>query len=347
MAPIVKRLFVMVRDKLGESVFAFASLQEFARRNPDTRIVLLARDPYTMLYPTAPNVRVVRYRSSAQAYLYCLGLRLLARRFDALVLLKGYGPKTEQLCRLVPARRKISSNSLIAVAGMEYTAGPGSDRQHYYPAYLALKMLDPGLEFPRQLAFPPLAQKRAAREPDCVVVCPVSEEERRCFTPAALRQVLALAAREYPGHRVLVTVRNEAELALLQGADTSGAEVFLFDTLDALIERFAASAHYFGTDTGLLHIALAMGMPATVFFGQSNPDDAVLPTQPGVRKIRLAALGTSVCPMEQCLRGDCIELAVRNATGQPAALPIQDFCPLAGIPAERLGENTDVDQPTS
>jgi ADP-heptose:LPS heptosyltransferase len=330
----------MVRDKLGESVFAFASLQEFARRNPETQIVLLARNPYTLLYPATPNVRVVRYRSSAQATLYCLGLRLFVRCFDALLLLKGYGQKTEKLCRLIPARRKISSNPLIRVPNMEYVIGDGSDKGHYYPAWLALKMLDPGLEFPRQLAFPLLMAKRAARQPDYVVVCPVSDEERRCFTPAALRQVLALAAREHPGRRILITVRNEAELALLRDADASGAEIFLFHTLDALIERFAASAHYFGTDTGPLHIALAMGMPATVFFGQSHPDDAVLPKQPAVRRIRLSALGDSNCAVDQCLRGDCIELAVRNATGSTMALPpLQDFCPLKNIAMECLFEN--------
>jgi ADP-heptose:LPS heptosyltransferase len=313
--------------------------------------VLLARYPYTLLYPTAPNVQVVHYRNGFQATLYCWRLRLFARRFDALVMAKGFGPKTEKLCRLIPARRKISSNPLIRTPEMEYPEGIEDSKKCYYSAWRALKQLDPDLPYPQALAFPPLMQKRAGREPDCVVICPVSEEERRCFTPVTFRLVVELAKQQYPERKILLLVRNEGELARLHGVDTSGTEVFFFRTLDTLIERLAGSAHYFGADTGLLHIALAMGIPATVFFGPCNSVDAVLPGQPKVRKIRLAALGDSACSMEQCLRGDCIERAARNLIrdggnqpAPPALLPLQDFCPLKNMAAESLAENADVRQ---
>lgn len=336
-----KRIFVLVRDKLGESMFAFASLRAFALRNPNARIVLLARDAYAPLFPATPNVRVVRYRNSVQATLFCLGERLLGRRYDALAILKGYGKRTAKLCRLISARRRVSSNPLLDVPGMEILSGPDSEKRHYYPAWLTLKMLDPGLPFPDSLTFPQLAAMRDATAADAVAICPVSEEERRCFTPAALRHVVGLAARAHPGKRIRVLVRNGSEQALLHGAHPEGVDIVRFQTLPTLLALFATSAHYYGTDSGLLHIALAMGMPATVIFGQSNPDHVVLPGQPGVRRIRLAGLGETVCPMDQCLRGDCIEWAAGNAVGGATDLQLQDFCPLNGLPRAALADNRD------
>ena len=78
-----------------------------------------------------------------------------------------------------------------------------------------------------------------------------------------------LAARELPV--VVLTAPNQAQLAE-QLKENSGAPVITFTDL-SLPEVTALSARarlFVGNDSGIAHIAAAVGLPSVVIFGSSN-----------------------------------------------------------------------------
>jgi len=58
-------------------------------------------------------------------------------------------------------------------------------------------------------------------------------------------------------------------------------------------------------DTGLLHLAVALGVPATAVYGPSDPVVAGLP--PGAGDVLRTGIGCSPCRERRCQRRDCLE----------------------------------------
>jgi ADP-heptose:LPS heptosyltransferase len=70
-------------------------------------------------------------------------------------------------------------------------------------------------------------------------------------------------------------------------------------------------------DTGLLHLAVALGVPATAVYGPSDPVVAGLPPRTG--EVLRTGIGCSPCRERRCQRRDCLEGLEPEAVG--AAIP--------------------------
>lgn len=66
-------------------------------------------------------------------------------------------------------------------------------------------------------------------------------------------------------------------------------------------------------DTGLLHLAVALGVPATALFGPSDPVVAGLP--PGAGDLLRTGIACSPCRERRCQRRDCLEGLEPDAVG--------------------------------
>ncbi len=66
-------------------------------------------------------------------------------------------------------------------------------------------------------------------------------------------------------------------------------------------------------DTGLLHLAVALGVPATAVYGPSDPVVAGLP--PGAGEVLRTGIACSPCRERRCQRRDCLEGLEPDAVG--------------------------------
>jgi ADP-heptose:LPS heptosyltransferase len=89
--------------------------------------------------------------------------------------------------------------------------------------------------------------------------------------------------------------------------------------------------YYYGMDTGVYHLAVAMGVEATVFFGPTQPLVAIMPQQTKVASIRLEVLQNDHCDIVDCACPLCLYQAVDSFVDAPCATPLEATparCPL-------------------
>jgi len=340
---MARRVLLVIRDKLGDSLLAFAVVQSYLALRPDDDVTVLMRRDYADLVRGERGFTLVRYRNAAQAMLWALLQRWFAPPFDALIVLRGFGPRMRRLGRLIRAQRKINLDGRLAPEFAEWPAPLDSATQEQFTlplaSYRAAALYEPALRMPEALHLPSLGRRRAQAQAEFIGVCPLSGEDRKDLSPQALERLLEHLGRAEPGVPVKVLVRaRAAERFALAGRP--GCELVSYGTLPALLTYFARMKAYYGVDTGLYHLAAAMGMPCTLVFGPTQPRRIILPRQ-RARAIRLAVLGDRHCEVKTCTRPLCIDQALANLAGG-GALPLEGppaACPLREHPGEALRAN--------
>lgn len=332
----MRKIFVMIRDKLGDSIIAFQALSAYRAAHPEDEITLMVHGHYMPLFAREKGYRFVPYVSSLQALAWVLWQRLTLRRFDVVLVLRGSGSKVAWIARLLSARLRIHALNRYPDIFPDTPPDPGLAltivETHIEAAMRSLRSLDPNLQYPERLRLPGLDAYRQTSE--AVVICPVSDEVRRTLSRDDVIQLLPEIRRRHPGMKVWILVRRSGEEGFMAG-DLAGAEVRAFESIEPLLVLLGKAAAYYGVDTGLYHIAAAMGLPAVVFFGPSQPYKVILPGQ-AAEPVRLAALGQSHCDNKECTTPVCIHQAVADWSAMPR--PGADFpegCPLLSPPSEQ------------
>ncbi len=101
------------------------------------------------------------------------------------------------------------------------------------------------------------------------------------------------------GYRVLLPWGNDVERGRAQRiADGSGAEVLPALTMSGLLQELGGAALVVGVDSGLSHLAGALGVPTLAIYGSTGPD---LTGARGARVVNLAAEFTCApCRSRSC-----------------------------------------------
>jgi ADP-heptose:LPS heptosyltransferase len=145
--------------------------------------------------------------------------------------------------------------------------------------------------------------------------------------------------------RLFVNPGNAGAEAFTSQGLPDGCELRGFRNLRSLVAEYLELAAWYGTDTGLYHLAVAMGIPATVFFGPTQPHKIIMPAQSNVRVHRLAALGERHCEVKSCRRPACLHGAVATFAGRPSATSLNETpheCPLRAMGSEVPRELADL-----
>ena len=163
------------------------------------------------------------------------------------------------------------------------------------------------------------------------------------MSPQTLAALLRAIAANHPGAivRVFVNPSDRGADALLAAGLPAGAEFRFFPQLEDLVRELSMLAHIYSTDTGLYHMATSMGIPATVFFGPTQPWKIMMPAQPAARGARLKVLGGNHCEEKQCKSPLCIDAAIGAFAGETPAGTLADTpagCPLRAVPPAQLAE---------
>jgi ADP-heptose:LPS heptosyltransferase len=334
--PSGRRVLFVIRDKLGDSLLAFATVQQYLKLRPGDDVTVLMRKDYAELVAGEDGFRLVRYRGGTQAMLWAGMQRVLARPYDALVVLRGFGDRVRKLGALVPARRRISFSGKLAPTFSEWPpAFESEDWSLVEPSFRAAAVLEPGLAVPQRLELSSLRPPAAVQGKRFVGVCPITDEKRKDMSQASLDPLLDHIARTHLGVPIKVLVRDGAE-TLFDLGGRSACELVNFRDLTRLRELFGSMAAYYGADTGLYHLAAAMGVPATVVFGPTQPGRIILPRQEAA-SVRLEVLAESHCEVKSCRDPACIEQACANLVSGDTVVALDRTpadCPLRRWPPE-------------
>lgn len=335
-----RRVLFVIRGKLGDTLVAFATVRQYVDAYPGDRVTLLTRAGYADLLGDEKGVRVLGFSSRLGMMALLLKLRL-EPAFDALLVVWAFGGPVKWIGRMVRAERKVYLDSRFSKIYPEF-ADLSPDRLQSEPMWRVARIFEPGLPQPVRLRVPSLAARRKP-DPFVIGIAPLADEPRRSLSPSMLALLVAEISSRHPGLPVRVFV-NESDRGcggLVAAGLPAGAEFFHFPQLEDLVRGFADLAHLYCTDTGLYHLAAAMGIPATVFYGPTQPWKNMMPGQSTSKGVRLKALGRDHCEEKSCEAPACIEDAIRGF-GRNAPLGSLELtpanCPLRAFPPEKLSE---------
>lgn len=338
---MARRVLFVIRGKLGDSLVGYAAVRAFALAHPADETWLLVRRNYARLVAGEPGVRLVAFGSRIEMLLKLAWLRWTRPAFDVLAVLWGFGKPIERIAQLVRARRKLYLNGNLPGLYPEFPA----EQEHAAqidPARRVIRLFEPEFVPPDRLVLPGLA---ARRNPQGVIgVTPIADELRRSLDPESLSALLDSLGRRHPGRRIWIFLgaRDAGARALLDRSYPPGVELKIFRELTDLLPWYAQLDAWIGADTGLYHLAVACGIPATVFFGPTQPEKIVMPGQPAATWVRLAVLGNEHCEVKTCERPLCLHRALANYAGRSCATRIEDVpaaCPLRAFAPGQLLAN--------
>lgn len=309
-----RRVLFVLRGKLGDTIVSFASVRAYADAYPGDDVTLLVRANYAPLFEREAGIRLIGFASRLAMFAKLAAMRWFEATYDALLVLLGAGPPIARLGRLVRARRKIFLDGRFRDVYPEWPEDP-EHRLHFELAWRATRLFAPDLPQPQWSRIPSLAARR--RPVRAIGIAPISDEPRRTMGPQVVHALIAALMQRHPGYaiHVLVNTTDEEAQPLLRAGLPAGAQLRRFPTLETLIEELARLEHLHSTDTGLYHLAAAMGIPLTTYFGPTQPWRIGFPGQPALVRVRLAAMGGEHCEEKACQRPACLEMAVAGHTG--------------------------------
>jgi len=341
-----RRILFAIRSKLGDTLISFQCVRTYADAHPGDQVTLLTRTAYARLFAGEAGMRVIGFDSRIGMLVRLFWLRISEPAFDVLAVLWGSGSPIRMIGKHVNARRKIAWSRRFAPEIFEEARLP---QDHFLvdPAACTIRAFEPGFAAPAALDIPSLsARYRAGRDKTAIGIVPIADESRRNLDAPALAQLIAAVQKRHQGApiRIFVNPGNGGANALIAMNLPAGCEMRTFRDLSALIGEYMQLAHWVGTDTGLYHLAVSVGIPATVFFGPTQPHKIIMPAQPGAKVWRLAVLGDAHCEEKSCTRPLCLHAAVATWCESTSATRIADTpetCPLRQHPSDDLARLRD------
>jgi lipopolysaccharide heptosyltransferase I len=277
----VKRLLVVRLGSLGDLVHTLPAVSAIRRTFPALEIDWLVDAPhreFLSLVPVLTSIVVLRDRT-AGAWLAARG-ELRARQYDVALDFQGL-LKSAALARLSGARRVIGFTRRAAREGM---AAPFySERvdaqtgQHVIDKNLALAgalgVSTETLEFP--LAESPSAAAEAVRAAgldNYALINPGAAWPNKRWPPASFGRVAERLREKHGLHSIVLWGPGERALAeAIAAASAGAARPAPETTIRDLVEISRRARIIVSGDTGPLHIAAAVGVPAVGVFGPTNP----------------------------------------------------------------------------
>lgn len=345
---MARRVLFVLRGKLGDSLILFMAVRRYVEQFAQDDVTLLVRRDYAHLLAGERGFRLLPFGSRLEMAARLAWLRLRGRSFDVLAVLWGFGPPMRTIAKLVAARRKIYVDGRFAGLYPEWPQMP-PEATLVDPAVQVIRCFEPRMERPDRLRLPSLAALRLPAG-EAIGVVPIADELRRNFDPATLAHLLAEVSRRHPGKpiRVFVNPVNRGAAQIIAAALPAGVTLRTFSSLADLLQEYRTLAAWYGTDTGLYHLAAAMGIESTVFFGPTQPWKIVLPGQTGTRWVRMAVLAGDHCEEKSCTRPLCLQQAVATFCQSAPATTLSDTpsaCPLRAHSARALEAITTHENP--
>ena len=319
------RVLLVRFGALGDVILTTPLLRAIHRRYPDAAVTVVTKAAYAPVLAASPAVQGVEPLADGD------DLRALARRLRAMHWdhrLDLHGSLRSRLLRLLVGgrwrtwRKPRLQRAALIWAGVDTFRPPVPTAERYFAAARALGVEPDGGPAEVHVTAADAARARAVAAPGAyVAVAPGARHATKRWPPAHWR---ALAARLRADGLAVVGVGTEAERALLPDPEVvNGFGLGLGPTAALLHGARAVVAH----DSGLMHLATAVGAPVVALFGPTVPAFGYAPYRARGLVVETAlpcrpcsAFGRAHCPMRhhRCMIEITPARVARAVTGMVA-----------------------------
>jgi ADP-heptose:LPS heptosyltransferase len=259
------RILFVTATRIGDAVLSTGVLGHVVERHPGARLTIAAGPDSAPLFDAVPGLERIIVVAKRRFRLHWLALyRAVAlARWDLVIDLRG------------------SALAYLLSAGERRVMAKGDPREHRVLQLARLFALDPP-PAPRLYLAPAHLQAAAALVPAGAPVLAIGPaanwrgKQWRAERFAELAQRLTAASGPLPGARVALfgAAHERAQAAPLLQALPPPRVLDLVGRTDLLTAAAALArcALFIGNDTGVMHIAAAMGTPTLGLFGPSLPE---------------------------------------------------------------------------
>jgi heptosyltransferase II len=297
-------------------------LARLREKRPGAKVDVLAPEwvaPVARRMPEVDDVIPVPFRHGALHLRkrWKLGRELKARGYrQAIVLPNSWKAALVPFFADIPLRSGYVGEARFGLLNLLYRKPDRRMREHY--ARLAeLPGTEPRHPLPQPCLKVDPAQAAATRarfgiEQPYVVLCPGAE-----YGPAKRWPYFAELASRLGVPAVLLGSANDASAA----AGIAGQNLVGRTNLDEAIELIADAQYVVTNDSGLMHVAAALGRPLVALFGSSSPEKT--PPQPGRSRVLWLKPECSPCFARECPLGHfrCMrEITVEQVLAEVARL---------------------------
>ena len=296
------RILVVAPNWIGDLLMAQPLLARLREKSPSARIEVLAPAWVAPVARRMPEVAEVieapfRHRRLHLRARWRLGRSLRARRYDhAVVLPNTWKSALVPFFADIPLRGGYVGESRYGLLNLLYRKQPLPMNLHY--ARLAdVPGIEPALPLPQPRLHVPPEEIEAARTQfglpqRYVALCPGAE-----YGPAKRWPYFAALAAKLDVEKVILGSPADAEAA--QGI--GGTNLVGKTSLDEAVRLIAGAAFVVSNDSGLMHIAAALGRPQVALFGSSSPQHT--PPQSAAARVLWLQLECSPCFQRECPLG--------------------------------------------
>jgi heptosyltransferase-2 len=298
----VQRILVVAPNWIGDALMAQPLLARLREKRPGAKLDMLAPDwvaPVARRMPEVDEVIAVpfRHRALQLGSRWRLGRTLKSRRYsEAIVLPNSWKAALVPFFADIPLRAGYVGESRYGLLNRLYRKPDKAMRRHY--ARLAeAPDAEPRQPLPEARLRVDLASAAATRarfgiEGRYAVLCPGAE-----YGPAKRWPYFAELAARLAMPVVLLGSPNDAAAA----ADVGGRNLVGKTTLDEAIDLIAGAELVVSNDSGLMHVAAALGRPLIALFGSSSPEKT--PPQSGHSRVLWLKIECSPCYQRECPLG--------------------------------------------
>ena len=320
------RILAVAPNWIGDALMAQPLLARLHEKRPGLRIDVLAPDWVAPVVRRMPEVAEVidaplRHGPLQLRARWRLGRDLKHRGYDqAIVLPNTWKSALVPFFADIPLRSGYVGEARYGLLNLLYRKEAGGERPDMRLFYAALSERPgtaPSTPLPRpQLRVDP-REVAAVREKfgvagRYVALCPGAE-----FGPAKRWPYFAALSQRLGASAVALGSAADVQSALgIEGSNLVGRT-----TLDEAIALIAGASAVVSNDSGLMHVAAALGRPLVALFGSSSPQH----TPPGSASARVLWLHVecSPCYQRECPLGHfkCMrELSVETVLGELEAV---------------------------
>jgi heptosyltransferase-2 len=296
------RILVVAPNWIGDALMAQPLLGRLKAKQPDAKIDVLAPEWVAPVASRMPEVDRVIAAPWLHGPLQLrerrrLGRELRRERYaQAIVLPNTWKSALVPWFAGIPVRSGYTGEARYGLLNLRYRERGEPTALHYArladaPGFLSQEPL-PASQLRSDAAQVAATRERFGLQSEYAVLCPGAE-----YGPAKRWPYFADLARQMQLPVVLLGSAKDAEAS----AGIGGTNLVGKTTLDEAIDLIAGAASVVSNDSGLMHVAAALGRPLVALFGSSSPKHT--PPRSAAARVLWLGLECSPCFARECPLG--------------------------------------------